>query len=154
MGATISIKVDDHGYVDRLRRKGNEVDRRIELFMKQITLAAQRWVQNEAPHGKTGNLKMSILQRADGKKGQVWHEDTFAPYGKWVIEGHDTLTTDKQRRWWFWYLNSKLNGNYKRKTDGEPGHAGENDFFERALPHIENNIEAELRILGKWMETL
>lgn len=150
MSTTASITVHDYGLADRLKKKGDEVDKQIDRFHQEILDLATRWVQVLAPHGKTGNLKRSILNRKQGSHGEIWQEDGIANYGKWVIDGRTTVSP-KAKRWWFWYLNNQLGGNYTRKTEGGSFQAGPNDFFEKSIPLIEKDIHDKIPVLAKWL---
>lgn len=71
------------------------------------------------------------------------------PLSQYIINGHRTLTTEKSRRWWFWYLNNVLGGSYTRKTSGPPGYVPPDRYHERAVKAVSINaivqtIEREL----------
>jgi hypothetical protein len=55
------------------------------------------------------------------------------PLWIYITSGHETLTTEKSRRWWFAYLKNVLGGNYTRKTNGPPGYVPPNDYHKRAV---------------------
>lgn len=54
-------------------------------------------------------------------------------YVKYVLSGHRVLTTPRSRRWWFWYLNTQLGGQYSRKTSGGRGYVPPNNYPGRAV---------------------
>jgi len=74
-----------------------------------------------------------------------WEEYGFeieptADYAKYVIGGHATMVSEAQRRWWFWYLNNILGGEYERKTEGPPGQVPPNDYIGRAIESSEGEF--------------
>lgn len=71
------------------------------------------------------------------------------PLWLYIVDGHRVLTTERSRRWWFWYLKNSLGGSYTRKTHGPPGYVPPDNYHERAVNTVSMNtvlqiIESEL----------
>lgn len=77
-------------------------------------------------------------------EGNVRYICSEEEYWKYVVGGHYSLTTERQRAWWFWYLEEVLGGQYQRKTDGPTGYVPPDNYPERALDHVikSNMIDA------------
>lgn len=74
-----------------------------------------------------------------------------ADHAKYVIKGHESLATEAQRRWWFWYLNEVLGGDYERKTDGPPGYVPPNDYMQRAIDRSEGEFANIFESFMSWL---
>ena len=90
----------------------------------------------------------------------VLSEDEFTRYifsaaGHFVpvVEGHDVfgpIFSDKQRAWWFWYLNNVLGGVYDNKTDGYlEGNPYPAEAFEMADGEVQDRMQVYMNnIMG------
>lgn len=88
----------------------------------------------------------------------VFSDDTLsrwigseAPHFDWIVPGHNVhgpIFSDRQRRWWFWYLNNVLGGEYANKTDGktEP-----NDYPLIAFEMAEGDVNAQAEEFTDWI---
>lgn len=64
-----------------------------------------------------------------------------------VVAGHVILgpmLTEKQRKWWFWYLHNVLGGEYTVKY-GTGNKTPENDYPAEALVNADDPVEARLQ---------
>ena len=76
-----------------------------------------------------------------------------APHFDWIVPGHAVygpIFSDKQRRWWFWYLNNVLGGEY---TNNAMGKTGPNDYPQIAFDMAEGDVNAEAEEFLNWIVT-
>lgn len=100
----------------------------------------------------TGHFAESHYISSDGKNtviksGKMAGNGT--PLWHYIVGGHRTLTTERSRRWWFWYLQNVLGGSYTPKTGGGSGYVPPDRYHERAVNNVNMNtvlnvIEYEL----------
>lgn len=111
-------------------------------FMDDIGDIYKEAEQQLAPIGETNQLYDAIgVDVLDEYTRSIY---SVIYYNVWVIEGHATMVTEKQRRWWFWYLHTVLGGVYERKTEGEPGYAGPNDYVSEAYDMADGDVDTAI----------
>lgn len=67
------------------------------------------------------------------------------PHFEPLVKGHTVSginNSDRQRRWWFWYLEKELGGEYTPKTNGK---VEANDYPTEALQSVDGEIDARLQ---------
>lgn len=133
-----------------IKYKNKEFNNRTRKLMDDLQDIAERWVRKEAPRDK-GVLKSATRHDGQGDTRHIFVSTTVAPYFRPVVEGHRTLTTVKQRKWWFWHLRNNLGGNYTRKTKGPKGQVPPNDYMNKAFHNMMPNIKAKVKNFMKWL---
>lgn len=120
----------------------SELDSYAESAMDDIGTIEQDAMQFIVPIGATGELGHNIIVEVDGKLSRSIY--SLSDHWDAVVGGHNVfgpIFSDKQRRWWFWYLWNILGGEYVNKTDGYlPG----NDFPLIAMEMADSNVEARV----------
>ncbi|KYC53875.1 MAG: hypothetical protein AMQ22_00075 [Candidatus Methanofastidiosum methylothiophilum] len=102
-------------------------------------------MQDIAPE-RQGNTKRNItVERLSDSLGFVYSEvDWWDP----LVGGHAVygpIFSERQRRWWFWYLNTVLGGVYVNKTEG---YKGGDDFPLEAFYNAEADVESRISEFG------
>jgi hypothetical protein len=96
----------------------------------------------EAPYLTGYLISMHIVEMLGTYDRYIYSD---ASYFDDVVGGHAVygpIFSDKQRRWWFWYLKNVLGGSYENKTDGhQPG----NDYPTRAYYNAQSAIDARIQ---------
>ena len=96
----------------------------------------------EAPY-IFGDMREGHVIESTGEFTRYVYSDV--PYFDAVVNGHvvnGPIYSDKQRRWWFWYLRTVLGGDYSNKTDGfQQG----NNYPERAYNNAQSSIDNKMQ---------
>jgi len=104
-----------------------------------IELDAMQFI---VPIGETGELGHDLIVENEGGLSRSIY--SLSDHWDAVVGGHNVfgpIFSDKQRKWWFWYLWNVLGGEYDNKTDGYlPG----NDFPLIAMEMADSNVEARV----------
>lgn len=106
-------------------------------------------LQDRTPIGETKKLyKLATIKIESFLARYIYSKAT---YFDWIVGGHKVygpIFSEKQRRWWFWYLHNVLGGSYKRKTDGktEP-----NDYPLDAFTKSDSNVNARVNKYLDWI---
>lgn len=113
-----------------------------ESAMDDIGDIFQDAMEFVVPIGETGELGHLITVDNEGNLTRVIY--SMSDHWDAVVGGHAVLGpifSDAQRKWWFWYLNNVLGGEYTNKTDGYlPG----NDFPLIAIAMGESDVDVRL----------
>ncbi len=102
------------------------------------------YMQSENPIGETQQLNDLTMWEARGEL--VRYIFSAAGHFEPIVNGHVILgpfLTDLQRRWWFWYLNEVLGGDYDVKY-GTGNNTPPNDYPSRALEYSDADVDARL----------
>ncbi|MBZ2167008.1 hypothetical protein [Methanobacterium spitsbergense] len=95
----------------------------------------------EAPNLTGFLISMHVIEQLGTYDRYIYSE---ASYFDDVVSGHAVygpIFSDLQRRWWFWYLQNVLGGEYENRTDGrQPG----NDYPTRAYHNAQSAIDYRL----------
>lgn len=126
------------------------IPKAINLAMKEFGIILLTEIKKEAPVGETGFLRAGHDMNIQDNIGEILC-NVF--YWRHVVYGHRVLTTDKSRKWWFWYLKNILGGSYQRKTDGPVGYVPPNDYILRASVNVMSKIDMEA-IFMKYLRSL
>ena len=89
----------------------------------------------------TSNMRQ--MMEKDDTGDYSWYVYSDVPYFDDVVGGHKVygpIFSDKQRRWWFWYLKNVLGGSYTSKG----GYSG-NDFPAQAYDAASGEIDAKIQ---------
>lgn len=102
-------------------------------------------MQDVAPE-RQGNTKRNItVERLSDSFGFVYSDvDWWDP----LVGGHAVygpIFSERQIRWWFWYLNTVLDGVYINKTEG---YKGGDDFPLEAFYNAEADVESRISEFG------
>lgn len=98
---------------------------------------------SEAPY-KWSDLREGHTVEDIGPLEKYIYSDV--PHFEPIVKGHIIMgvnNSERQRRWWFWYLANELGGSYTVKH-GTGNKTPENDYPARALINAEGDIEARL----------
>lgn len=136
----MSIRFEYGSSARKVLRGGgrDDVKQLMNMILNDVTLMVERIIKQRgfAPRAKghfaakhqsqlEDQLVKKIINTLRVENGEyLW---------KYIVEGHHVLTTDKARKWWFWYLHNKLGGSYERKTSGPSGYVPGDNYHERAL---------------------
>ena len=69
------------------------------------------------------------------------------PHFEPIVKGHvitGVNNSERQRRWWFWYVHNELGGEYSPKY-GTGNKTPENDYPSRALINADSDIDERLQ---------
>ncbi|BDZ68596.1 hypothetical protein [Methanobacterium ferruginis] len=102
------------------------------------------YMQSENPIGETHELNDMAMWEATGdlKRYIFSGSGHFDP----IVDGHvilGPLLTERQRKWWFWYLNAVLGGSYDVKY-GTGSSTPPNDYPARALDASDADVDIRL----------
>jgi hypothetical protein len=111
------------------------------LFMDDVGEILKESLQLFTPIGDTQQLHDLIVVESMGDLVRyIYSEaDHFDP----VVDGHmvyGPVFSDKQRRWWFWYLDAVLGGSYEPKV-GSGNKLPANDYPSLAVEDADGSIE-------------
>ena len=123
-----------------LKKSRDELGKQITAKIKQEGFAPRDTGKLAESHHMTSNSKETVI-----KTGRIARNGV--PLWHYVVDGHRVLTTEKSRRWWFWYLKNVLGGSYTRKTSGPPGYVPPNRYHERAIAAV--STQTVISILEK-----
>lgn len=97
-----------------------------------------------------GDMREGLVIENIGMYGRYVFSDV--PYFDAVVAGHwvyGPIFTEKQLKWWFWYLRVMLGGEYVNKTDGfKEGNDFPSRAYEKAQPRIDDRIQQFLTNIG------
>lgn len=138
-----NISKDDQitPYIEGVR---SDLPGKSTTFMDNMGDLLVEELQVESPIGETQELHDLAMWLPQGDLVRY----IFSASGHFdpVVEGHEIMgvfLTEKQTRWWFWYLNNVLGGSYDVKY-GTGNKTPENDYPARALANADSDIEMEL----------
>jgi hypothetical protein len=114
------------------------------LMMDDIGEIYKNAMQDVTPIGETQQLYAQTLVESFGDMDRYISSeaDHFDP----VVGGHivyGPIFSDLQRRWWFWYLNSVLGGEYTPKV-GSGNKLPGNDYPSEAFVNADADVEARV----------
>jgi hypothetical protein len=111
-----------------LKKSCDELGKQINIKIKQEGFAPR----------DTGKLAENHHVVSTDKETLIKIDRTIngVPLWYYIVDGYRVLTTEKSRRWWFWYLKNVLDGIYTRKTNGPPGYVPPNRYHERAIQAV------------------
>jgi hypothetical protein len=117
-------------HVERVLKKSrDELGKQINIKIKQKGFAPRDTGKLAESHHVVSTAKETLI-----KTNRTARNGT--PLWYYVVDGHRVLTTEKSRKWWFWYLKNVLGGSYTRKTSGPPGYVPPNRYHERAIAAV------------------
>ena len=130
-GATVSGELQD--ILDNLLGSAND-------FMDDIGAILQENMEIVTPIGDTNDLYDKTTVESEGLQRSIYSKsDHFDP----VVDGHmvyGPVFSDRQRRWWFWYLENFLGGDYDVKV-GSGNKMEANDYPLEAVDLADGDIE-------------
>ena len=138
MGTISTTKNDEVSpYIDDIL---SSIFQKTNQFLDDVADVYKESEQQFAPIGETQNLHDAIGVDTIDEHTRYIYSVIF--YNEWVVGGHATMVTPEQRAWWFWFLHTELGGVYERKTEGEPGTAGPNDYVLEAYDSADSDVDA------------
>ena len=134
-GATVSGELQD--ILDNLLGSANE-------FMDDIGAILQENMELVTPIGDTNDLYDKTTVEVEGLQRSVYSKsDHFDP----VVDGHmvyGPVFSDRQRKWWFWYLENFLGGDYDVKV-GSGNKMEGNEYPTRAYYDAQSSVDMRLQ---------
>lgn len=109
-----------------LKKACNELGRQITVKIKEDGFAPRDTSKLARSHHVLSDDRETVIRSDRVASNGV-------PLWIYIVGGHRVLTTEKSRKWWFWYLKNVLGGNYTRKTSGKRGYVPPNRYHERAV---------------------
>lgn len=111
-------------------------------FLDDVSDIEVEYMQSENPIGETQELNDLTMWISQGELVRY----IFSASGHFdpVVGGHEImgpLLTEKQRKWWFWYLNNVLGGDYDVKY-GTGNKTPPNDYPAIALVNSDADVDA------------
>jgi len=141
---TIKINVDDHDLANAFRRKGAQVNRKIDQLARDIVDALELWIKYEAPR-KTGRTKSSIQKKTWGSRGLIWVSKAIAPHVFYVIDGtrpHKIRAKHKKAL--------RVPGYGVFKSVKHPG-TRPNPFVDKGKAKAQGDIDRKVRAFEQWI---
>jgi hypothetical protein len=114
------------------------------IMMDDIGGIYKNAMQDVTPIGETNQLHDLTLVESFGELDRYISSE--ASYFDAVTDGHmvyGPVFSDLQRRWWFWYLNNVLGGEYEVKVGSGNKMAG-NDYPSEAMDMADNDVESRV----------
>jgi hypothetical protein len=142
MQGDLSVLVQDNTSPDLIdilsSLMGNAID-----FMDEVGDLYVGAEQAFAPYW-TGDVYNKTISEAEGPLTRNIYStsDHFDP----LVDGHVILgpmLTDKQRKWWFWFLNNVLGGDYTPKY-GTGSKTPPNEYISDAFSAVDPDIDGKL----------
>lgn len=120
-------------------------------MMDDIADIYKQGLEDNAPIGETGELgDLSTWDSIGTLERFIFSaSDHFDP----IVKGHTILgpyTSDKQLRWWFWYLWNELGGSYEPKY-GTGNKTEANDYPAIAFEDADSAIDDRVDEFAGWV---
>lgn len=110
-------------------------------FLDDVSDIEVDYMQSENPIGETQQLNDLTMWEPKGEL--VRYIFSAAGHFEPIVEGHVILgpmLTERQRKWWFWYLFNVLGGDYDVKY-GTGNKTPANDYPTRALVASDDEVD-------------
>lgn len=128
--------------------KLGELNSKAGSFLDEIAEIYKDSMVDEAPEVSGETKRQTIWEYIAEFIRSVY---STVPWWDALVGGHAVygpIFSDKQRRWWFWYLNTVLGGSYVNKTNGYyPG----NDYPSIAFDNAEGSVDQKLEEFLDWL---
>ena len=147
--ATLTYNIGKQSLYDFYQKLISEIPDDTTLLLDDLGEIYKENMDIEAPF-LTGYLISQHIVEMLGTYDRYIYSD--APYFDDVVAGHAVygpIFSEKQRRWWFWYLHNVLGGSYENKTDGhQPGNNYPTRAYYNAQPTVDARIQEYLSNIG------
>ena len=141
---TLTFNVNKETVYDLYEKIISETPDDVVQMLDDVADIYKESMNIEAPM-VTGNLMdLHVVESLGTYDRYIYSE---APYFDYVVDGHflfGPVYSDKQRRWWFWYLANVLGGDYTPKV-GSGNRLEGNNYPTRAYYDAQASVEIRLQ---------